>query len=317
MSKNKGKQFQEQAQRVSQLIAEQKSSIPMYKQRWMDAALSCEEIDPQKASAAIKLAYEVMDKSPPEIYFCDSPVAALDILFTQLWRLQKSSSLVYHLEHYLWQALNRKVSQLLWSHLEDDSTRVGGEIQQLKVELGCGQTEWQKRRASIEQDIFSDLDLIEAEYFEEQLLWNELLWSDSLLDYLNKHFEQTLIDYGFAECGIMWDTNNKQHSLVTPKDTQSRYLQEIYDSPFNREIWAYYACWLDFCGSVFDFIDLGEQWDALQAIVQYCGWIYPLEELCLVCDRPRSISLDLNGTRPCYVLTFKDLPQISLAKNYA
>ncbi len=47
--------------------------------------------------------------------------------------------------------------------------------------------------------------------------------------------------------------------------------------------------------SVLDFIQLGDKWHALQSVVKHCGWLYPLEEFCIVCDRPILLSLDQNG----------------------
>ena len=319
MSKNKRKIFQKQKYKkeVSQFITEKKTWIPIYKQVWMEIALSCEEIEPQKASAAIKAAYGVLGKPEPEIYFCDSPIAALDILFSQLWQLQKgySISLSCCLEQHLWQSLKRKLDKSLWQNFGGYSIQAGEEIKQLQIELGCGQKEWQKRRASLKK-IVGDIDWIEAFLFEEQLLWNELLWSESLASYLEKHFRQTLIDYGFPRATITWNLK-EQLLMLRHHDTQSQKLWGIYGFPLNTGIWSYYGCWLDFCASVFDFIELGDEWKALQEIVKHCGWIYPLEKFCLVCDRPRSISLDVNRMHPSYILAFKDLPQISFPQQFS
>ena len=56
---------------------EQKSSIPSYKQKWLEIALSTEPINQEKASAAVKAAYNSVGKRKPKIEFCSSPQDAL------------------------------------------------------------------------------------------------------------------------------------------------------------------------------------------------------------------------------------------------
>lgn len=261
-------------QKIYQFIAELKAAIPLYREVWMTIALSCQPIEQQKASAAIKTAYAVLGKLEPELYFCESPVAALDILASQLGRLHKEYSLSYFLKQQLCQLPMSNVERLLWQHLGAGFMPNDGEIQKIKIELGCGEKERQTRKSILNQCGWH-ADFVEAEEREDLWLWQELLWSDCLKSHLEQYFHKRVKDYGWEH--------------------QAQRLQGFYAYPIQTEVWAYYACWLDLCSSVFHFIQRGNEWDALQEVVKQCGWLYPMAEVCLVCDRPRVIPLDDTG----------------------
>ncbi len=48
----------------------------------------------------------------------------------------------------------------------------------------------------------------------------------------------------------------------------------------------------DFCIAVLNCDCSQVKWSVLQSIVENCGWIFPFEEMCFVCDRPRILSFD-------------------------
>ena len=53
-----------------------------------------------------------------------------------------------------------------------------------------------------------------------------------------------------------------------------------------------YANLLDFCFSVLNCTYEQKKGEALQSLVKECGWIFPYEKICIVCDRPRVLSFD-------------------------
>lgn len=55
-----------------------------------------------------------------------------------------------------------------------------------------------------------------------------------------------------------------------------------------------HCIWLDFAFSVLNYPHNPQKWAALQGLVKYCGWIFAVENLCVICDRPTSILLDEN-----------------------
>lgn len=50
---------------------------------------------------------------------------------------------------------------------------------------------------------------------------------------------------------------------------------------------------LDFCISVLNCTcDFQTRWEVLQSLVKNCSWLFPLETICYVCDRPVKLSFD-------------------------
>lgn len=64
------------------------------------------------------------------------------------------------------------------------------------------------------------------------------------------------------------------------------------DNCIQPELWAYQAGVVDFCISVLNCEYDLTKWQALQSVVKECGWIFPWEKICYVCDRPTKISFD-------------------------
>ncbi|WP_333294069.1 DUF6745 domain-containing protein [Microcoleus sp. K1-B1] len=54
------------------------------------------------------------------------------------------------------------------------------------------------------------------------------------------------------------------------------------------------------------------KWRAFQLLVANCGWIYPFENTCIVCDRPRILSFDSE-----HRLHAKGGPAIQFADGYS
>ena len=70
--------------------------------------------------------------------------------------------------------------------------------------------------------------------------------------------------------------------------------------------------WFDFCITVLNCVHNAIKWEALQLLVNNCGWIFPFEYVCGVCDRPRILSFD-NQHR----LHAEGTPAIQFADGYS
>lgn len=100
----------------------------------------------------------------------------------------------------------------------------------------------------------------------------------------------------------MWAKQEQEHNFWL------RQKQEVIEQ-LNREwrfiypeFWAGEGSWLEFQYSVL--LPKGNrtthplpEWlktklDLLQSIVRECGWIFPYENVCIVCNRPIKLSLD-------------------------
>ncbi|MBD1885871.1 DUF6745 domain-containing protein [Microcoleus vaginatus] len=61
------------------------------------------------------------------------------------------------------------------------------------------------------------------------------------------------------------------------------------------ELWAAYGSLLDFCISVLNLPHFyGRNWIIFQSIVRDCGWIYPYDKVCIICEKPIALSADSN-----------------------
>jgi hypothetical protein len=67
-------------QRIEKLTPEQEALIPIYLEKWQKIALSTEAIDRQKASDAIKSAYNLINISEPKNFFLIALMPLLNIL---------------------------------------------------------------------------------------------------------------------------------------------------------------------------------------------------------------------------------------------
>lgn len=63
--------------------------------------------------------------------------------------------------------------------------------------------------------------------------------------------------------------------------------------PILPQVWVAQASWLDFCISEGQY-DFGfqRQESIFLSLIKYCGWIFPFENICIVCDRPIKLSFD-------------------------
>jgi len=62
------------------MTPEQEKLIPVARDKWMKIVRSTEKIDRDRAEKKIKAAYDLMGEKEPEVIFCDSPYAALDVV---------------------------------------------------------------------------------------------------------------------------------------------------------------------------------------------------------------------------------------------
>ncbi|TAG32657.1 MAG: hypothetical protein EAZ33_30715 [Oscillatoriales cyanobacterium] len=61
------------------------------------------------------------------------------------------------------------------------------------------------------------------------------------------------------------------------------------------ELWASGGSLLDFCISVLNCAhSYGNIWTIFQSLVKTCGWIFPYDKVCVVCEKPIALSADSN-----------------------
>jgi hypothetical protein len=70
--------------------------------------------------------------------------------------------------------------------------------------------------------------------------------------------------------------------------------ENFYNSWIYPQFWSSEISLFDIYYSVFKFVPAHNQWKALQALAESCGWIYPFEKTCIVCDRPAKLKLSFD-----------------------
>ncbi len=114
---------------TEQLTPQQETLFLKYLEKWRKVALSTEPINRKKAEAAIRTAYTLIDEPQPQIFFFDSPYAAVvaldkledeigcseldsDDMLSRLWDRLKDSFTFNYLS-------NNKDDKLIWMQSND------------------------------------------------------------------------------------------------------------------------------------------------------------------------------------------------------
>lgn len=96
----------------------------------------------------------------------------------------------------------------------------------------------------------------------------------------------------------------------------SRFHQFFVKITYNNnwilsQLSACHGSWVDFCIEVLGLECDRSLYSAFKALVENCGWIYPFEKKCFVCDRPRKINFDSE-----YLLHAEGQPAIEFADKF-
>lgn len=85
-------------------------------------------------------------------------------------------------------------------------------------------------------------------------------------------------------------------------------LLETLDRPPSWSIWG---CMLDFCISVLDIQHDPKKWKVARELMECCSFIFPFEQVCIVCDRPNILLFD-----PAHLLHADEGPALQFADGY-
>lgn len=90
-----------------------------------------------------------------------------------------------------------------------------------------------------------------------------------------------------------------QQQLIIDLDKFNPELEYQYTSAFTDWItrpaaWACIACKLDFCISVLKLEYDQQRWDAIQQLIQHCGFLMRFERVCIAFPRPTKMLFDEN-----------------------
>ncbi|NEO55849.1 MAG: hypothetical protein F6K54_23935 [Okeania sp. SIO3B5] len=286
--------------KIENLTAEQKALIPIYREKWHKNMVSTEPIDRQRAANAVKAAYSAMEKREPEILFISSPDAIKEIvgsrspqrlvqmlgtpLLTSL-QVQLSEEIESQIDEQLWLKLendlpNEELLQLMfiWQDALAEHAELLGELW-VQWQGGIIRQIWEQQQKQWRQQ------LIEFPGGDPLIRFGDVIWQQ-VGEPLSQHIEANVWQHLSIHSPIReWEEHIKQP------------LQQIGDaiglvSNIGQNLMASSIEMLDFCISVLECSYNDKKWQALQGLVKECGFVLPLENTCLVCDRPIKLSMD-------------------------
>lgn len=124
--------------------------------------------------------------------------------------------------------------------------------------------------------------------------------------WMKKYLQGTLI----AKINGMESPRFRETLAMPLSFSEQKYLVEnavVVISEF-----AYQCSWLDFAISELNYPYDAKKWAALQGLAKYCGWVFAVDNLCIICDRPTHILIDDD-----YQLHGEGEPAVQFADGFA
>lgn len=237
---------------IIELTLEQESQILSYREKWRKKAFSTEVINKEKATLAINKAYQFVGYDAPHQIIFFPSPRAANE-----WIIQQSQ----HLKQSL---LTQKNTQTVYA--SDDFLKFfqKGQIISTLIDIKVGNhqelqdflTPYQKYKLNVE---------IEQDFKNQSRTYRTLL------------------------APLKKEVYNKLNDL---EDKQREEIFKCIAVCLKPEQLAIDACKLDFAISVLNYSHKERQWEILKNIIDNCGWIYPFEKICLVCERPTNANFD-------------------------
>lgn len=105
--------------KIENLTPAQESLMPLYREKWQQIAISTSRMDRQKASDAVKAAYQLIGKSEPLVFFFDSPRTALNELEPKLEDELWTSQIKYFNQFWilLYNQISAQLHDQLWAEI--------------------------------------------------------------------------------------------------------------------------------------------------------------------------------------------------------
>ncbi|HEY9875913.1 MAG TPA: hypothetical protein V6D12_20955 [Candidatus Obscuribacterales bacterium] len=299
--------------KISELTPEQAELMSFYCKKWKMLALKTGPINRTKATIAVKAAYTAIGFQEPDVIFYDSPHTALNtgILSQPLSQLksQIGEAIQTQLENQLLGQMYLLVLPLLrlYKLFPEEIDILQRQqflqhFQTMNVVRGYGSPQMislMRRAPSYQLKWHSpegwQWNLTSSPETSQESLWWRLAGSsigsmlkNNMGNILENQLESKLGNHLGNQIG------NWLGSLA------GNWLSSDLGESIKPEVWAYWGGYLDFYISVLNYTDdsyiwdsvLEKKWQVFQLLVKHCGWIFPFEKACIVCDRPIKLSFD-------------------------
>lgn len=291
--------------RTTHLTPEQEAKATPLRERWRSVALLTQPIHPQQAAEAIRTAYALVGKAAPEIIFYDSPLTALTQTLSQLV-LRLDAALITRWEHYLTHEWRHDMeSEIARKFLGQAITHLNKQMPNL---LGAPVDD---RLQNCFQGILTTapeqrLDPSEVERMQTQM--QNLLGNQSLHSLVLQHstcLHNQLIGRLIGQIKARMQSKAAQRRLgqlekMIANQFLSTFVNELgnwlkplfYSHGLYPERLSSLGSWLEFCILVLNCNYDVPRWRVFQSLMGHAGWIFPYEQVCIICNRPIKVSLD-------------------------
>ena len=235
---------------IEELTSEQQALIYACREKWIKIAFSTEPIHRPKATEVAKRLYNLIGLKKPDIQFARSPYEALEMCIDPIELPPPEQS-----------------SSRSQEYLIGQFKKVHGEPLYWEFRNKLWQTLYHCVQKQVKDDLFSQID----EELEDKRLGEMFV---GIFKYEPMHFlfQQLCRD------------------LVARMKQKSSFLKILPEFFVWREYLIEATRCLDFCISVLHCDIDGELWEVFKSLLTECGWIFPWEETCFICDRPIEIS---------------------------
>ncbi len=280
----------------------QKNLIISTHNKWRLLADSIEPINREKATSGIKSAYSLLGKAEPYIVFFDSPHRALVAVTTQLIQ-ELDSQLIEQIEIQTAQGFNNEgellrqlIGQLTIPLKKQLSKHLGT---QLASQIDSKLTNELNNKIDLKIPIELKTQILQAVEYEGEEQRNSQLVSQ-VENQLNSQLVKILIQQLKPRMQLPRTIKilNRLEQLLQKQESSQMvgrlgnlFVKPLfYTNAIHPAQWINRANWLDIGMSVFKCSYPKENWEIFQSIASNCGWIFPFEKTCIVCNRPIKLS---------------------------
>jgi hypothetical protein len=296
-------------QELEKLTPEQESLIPVYREKWINIALSTERIDIEKAAQAIKDAYILLGKQEPQIIFLDSPkfllnkieileklslndLSASKILFKKryykLILFSIFTALAFIFNWHTYSSLTISISKLA---IIVTLTNLSAVFMTILISSIIDDIKQKARRTILFNQTGEGIKYKMEQSITSIIIANKL--NNNILDNVIDKFGDVLEGFWKNQSYYSYFNYHEMDRLLN-----EYYLHDNSDSKADEppmiatELCARENSYIDFYFSEVGCDYKADNWAVAQSLAIHCGWIFPYEKVCFVCDRPIKISYD-------------------------
>jgi hypothetical protein len=298
---------------------EEQAQIPAFKEKWRKIVLSTERVDRAQAEAAIRHLCKLHCKQPPEIIFCQSPIEAAQKLtqiveavshptfFNEIVKGENTDmpsllagnqivSGIFETRALVKKANKRKKRDVLFQILLSSQAKYQKSYKELTRRAGKQIKSERLNFASTFKMLFKPeehaFSQVAANSSSELTQSSKESWYMGLVGGILRFFlKQTLTAQALGEISDpRWTAAIERLVQLQIYSILQGRTHSINNFPSSSG--ALYAGIADFCDAVISAPKQPEKQNAVRAVFEQCSWLFSIEGICYICDRPTTLKLD-------------------------